>query len=163
MCNEFFTEIGPSLIGLSAGGYQAPWSSAYVLSTILIGTFLIAAFVLWEWKFAKFPMIPGKLFAGQRIVGMAFLVIFISGVYYYALINFVPILFEAVYDPDPIQVGLKALGPGISVIIGAVFINAALSVWKRNNREILLVSAVLMSKSQTPASHPRARLTHSLT
>ena len=99
-------------------------------------------------------MIPAKLFAGQRTVGMAFLVTFASGVYYYALINFVPILFQAVYNPNPIQVGLKGLGPGISVIAGAVFVNAALSVWKKNNREILLASAVLMSKSQMSAFYP---------
>ncbi len=90
-------------------------------------------------------MIPRELFAGQRIVGMAFLIAFVAGMYYYSLINFFPIVYESVYDPDPVQVGLKGLGPGFSVTFGAVLVNAALSLWKGHNRELLLVSAILMS------------------
>jgi hypothetical protein len=106
----------------------------------------VVAFVAWEWKGPKVPMIPRELFAGQRIVGMAFLIAFVAGMYYYALINFFPIVYESVYNPDPVQVGLKGLGLGFSVTFGAVLVNAALSLWKGHNRELLLASAVLMSE-----------------
>jgi len=114
---------------------------------MLIGFVLIVLFVLWEWKLAKVPMIPRELFAGQRIVGMAFLVAFVAGMYYYSLINFFPIVYESVYNPAPVQVGLKGLGPGLSVTFGAVAVNSLLSIWKGHNRELLLVSAIIMSKS----------------
>ena len=91
-------------------------------------------------------MIPRELFAGQRIVGLAFLIAFVAGMYYYALINFIPVVNEAIYNPDPVQVGLKGLGPGFSVTLGAVFVNAALSFWKGHNRELLLFSTIMMSK-----------------
>jgi hypothetical protein len=136
-----------SLVGLTAGGFTDPWSSAYVLCTMLIGFVLIVLFVGWEWKVAKVPMIPRELFAGQRIVGMAFLVAFVAGMYYYSLINFFPIVYESVYNPNPVQVGLKGLGPGLSVTFGAVTVNALLSLWKGHNRELLLGSAIMMSKS----------------
>jgi hypothetical protein len=135
-----------SLVGLTAGGFTHPWSSAYVLCTMLIGFALIVLFVAWEWKVAKVPMIPRELFAGQRIVGMAFIVAFVAGMYYYSLINFFPIVYESVYNPNPVQVGLKGLGPGFSVTFGAVGVNALLSLWKGHNRELLLVSAIMMSR-----------------
>jgi hypothetical protein len=43
-----------------------------------------------EWKGARALMIPKELFAEQRIVGAAFLIAFVAGVYYYSLINFSP-------------------------------------------------------------------------
>lgn len=44
-------------------------------------------FVVWEWKFAKTPMIPRELFSGQRIVAITFAISFISGMNFYSLIN----------------------------------------------------------------------------
>ena len=141
------TDEQASLVGLTAGGYNRPWSSAYVLSTLIIGFFLMVAFVLWEWKGAKVPMIPRELFAGQRIVALAYLIAFVAGMYYYALINFLPIVNESVYVTSPVQVGLKGLGPGFSVTLGAVLVNAALSLWKGHNRELLLGAILMASKS----------------
>lgn len=48
---------------------------------MLIGLALIAAWVVYEWKFAKYPMVPGELFKGQRIVGLAYVVAFAAGMY----------------------------------------------------------------------------------
>jgi hypothetical protein len=123
---------------------------------MLIGLALIVLFVGWEWKGAKVPMIPRELFAGQRIVGIAFLIAFVAGMYYYSLINFFPIVYESVYNPNPVQVGLKGLGPGFSVTFGAVGVNALLSLWKGHNRELLLVSAIMMSKFNISSCFPHS-------
>lgn len=64
---------------MQAGGYNHPWSSAYVLCTMLIGIALIVIFVVWEWKFAKVPMVPREMFSGQRIVAMAYGIAFVAG------------------------------------------------------------------------------------
>jgi hypothetical protein len=68
-----------SLIALQAGGSTHPWTSAYVLATLFIGFSLLVAFVVYEFKFARYPMIPKELFRGQNIVAMAFVVAFVSG------------------------------------------------------------------------------------
>ena len=47
-----------SLVALQAGGYSHPWVSAYVLATLIVGLLLIVTFVVWEWKFAPYPMVP---------------------------------------------------------------------------------------------------------
>ena len=59
------------LVALQSGGYTHPWASAYVLCTMLIGLALIAAWVVYEAKYAPYPMVPGELFSGQRIVDSA--------------------------------------------------------------------------------------------
>lgn len=67
------------LVALQAGGYTHPWTSAYVLCTLLIGLAMIFAWIIYEWKFAKYPMIPKELFMGQRVVGLSFAVAFVAG------------------------------------------------------------------------------------
>ena len=67
------------LVALQAGGYSHPWTSAYVLVTLIIGILLIFAFVVWEWRFARNPMIPHEMFSGQKIVGMAYGIAFVAG------------------------------------------------------------------------------------
>lgn len=133
------------LVALQAGGYSHPWTSAYVLSQLIIGLLLIAGWVVWEFKFAKFPMVPKEIFAGQRVVALVFFVAFVAGINFYSLLNFYPLSFATMYNPDPIQIGLKALGYGISVTAGAVFFNALLST-SIEAKWILLVSAIIMSK-----------------
>jgi hypothetical protein len=134
------------LVALQCGGYTHPWKSAYVLSQLLIGFFLMVAFVIWEWKGAKYPMVPHEIFAGQRIVGVAFLIAFISGMNFYSMLNFYPILLENVYTNTPRSVGLKSLGIGFATPIGATLINWLLSVFKGHNRELLMFSCILMSE-----------------
>jgi hypothetical protein len=59
-----------------------------------------------------------------------------------------PLTFTDVYNPDPIQVGLKGLGYGISITAGATVVNWALSIFKNNNRELVIASCFIMSKLQ---------------
>ncbi|CAO2655668.1 Nn.00g044710.m01.CDS01 [Neocucurbitaria sp. VM-36] len=68
------------LVSLQAGGYTHPWASGYVLGTMLVGLALIGAWIVYEWKFAKYPMVPGELFKGQRIVGLAYVVAFAAAI-----------------------------------------------------------------------------------
>ena len=135
-----------SLVALQGGGYTHPWKSAYIISQLIIGVFLIILWIIWEWKFAKNPMVPRDLFAGQKTVGIAFFIAFVAGLNFYSLINFFPLTFSAVYSPDPVQIGLKGLGYGISVTAGAVFFNSLLSVKAIPASAILTISAALMSE-----------------
>ena len=134
-----------SLVGLQAGGYDHPWTSAYVPITLIIGIFLIIAFVIWEWKMAKYPMVPRELFAGQRVVAIAYMVTFVRGMNFHSILNFFPLEFTTVFPPDPIQAGLKGLAGALTLIIGATCINASLSYAKGYNREIVVASCVIMT------------------
>lgn len=133
------------LVAIQAGGYTHPWASGYVLAQLIIGILLLASFVVWEWKFAKLPMVPHELFQGQKTIGVTFLLVFVAGMNFYSLINFFPLTFSDVYNPDPVQVGLKGLGYGISVTAGACIFNFLLSIFKNHNRELMIISCVIMT------------------
>lgn len=53
------------------------------MCTLLFGLALIAAWIVWEWKFAPYPMVPSELFKGQRIVGLAYVVAFAAGMNFF--------------------------------------------------------------------------------
>lgn len=71
----------------------------------------------------------------------------VPGMNFFALLNFFPILFRAVFEPDPVQIGLKGIPPAFSTTFGAVFTNAALTWFKGWNRELLLGAVIIMSKA----------------
>jgi hypothetical protein len=142
---NIYVDLLLSLVALQAGGYTHPWKSAYVLCTLVFGLLLIGVFIVWEAKFAKLPMVPREIFAGQKIVGLAFGIAFISGMNFYSMLNFFPITYEDMYNPTPFGIGIKALPPALGVTLGAVLVNSLLSVWKSWNRELLLGCCVLMS------------------
>ncbi|KAJ8107802.1 hypothetical protein OPT61_g8614 [Boeremia exigua] len=133
------------LVALQAGGYTHPWTGAYVLSQLVIGLCCIIAWIVWEGWFAKNPMVPREIYTGQNIVGLSFFIAFVAGVNFYSLLNFFPLSFSAVYNPDPIQIGLKGLGYGISVTCGAVFFNSLLSIPSIPAKYILFTGTVLMT------------------
>ena len=133
------------MVALQSGGYTKSWKSVYVLCTLLIGLGMIAAFVVWEWKGAEYPIVPRELFAGQRITAVAFLISFVAGMNLYSLLNFLPLEFSSVFPQEPVQVGLKGLGPALSIVIGVVLVNTALSCLKSYNRELILISTIIMT------------------
>ncbi|KAF2025918.1 MFS general substrate transporter [Setomelanomma holmii] len=115
------------LVTLQAGGYTHPWRSGYVLGTLIVGLGLIA------------------LFKGQRIVGLAYVVAFAAGMNFFSILNFFPVTFTNVYDPIPLQIGLRGLAPAFTTAIGAIVFNAALSKFPNHTREVLLFAVVLMT------------------
>lgn len=58
-----------------------------MLVQLIIGILLTVAWVVWEWKFAKNPMVPKQIFQGQRIVGLAFFIAFVAGMNFYSLVS----------------------------------------------------------------------------
>lgn len=116
-----------SLVALQAGGYTHPWASAYTLCTLLIGSALLVAWFVWEWKFARHPMVPFELFKGQRVVAPAFAVAFVAGMNFFSLLNFWPLTISNVWNPDPVAIGYRGLPVGLATAVGAIVWNALLS------------------------------------
>lgn len=60
--------------------YRYPWTSATVLAPLIIGLVMIVVlFPLWEVYGTKYPMVPWAIFKGQRVVALAFVIVFIAG------------------------------------------------------------------------------------
>jgi len=65
--------------GVQWGGYQYSWGSAHVLAPLLIGIFLFAVFLLYEWKVAPYPMFPRAIGKEPRLLVLTLFITFVSG------------------------------------------------------------------------------------
>jgi hypothetical protein len=133
------------MAGMQWGGYQYPWSSAHVLVPLILGFFLLVGFVIWESKFAPFPMFPKRLRHNPRVLALTLVITFISGANFFSIIMFWPTQAYNVYGHDPIGVGLRGLPVGFSILAGAFVVLWLLSVLRGHIRLLLLSSSILMT------------------
>ncbi|KXS97771.1 hypothetical protein AC579_8823 [Pseudocercospora musae] len=133
------------LVALQAGGYDHPWKSAYVLCTLLFGIALLCVWIVWEWKFAKHPMVPKELFLGQRVVGFAFAVAFVAGMNFFSLLNFWPLTIRSVWTPSPVAIGYRGLPLALATAVGAIFWCGLLSYFSANCNYILFTASLMLT------------------
>lgn len=113
------------LLGLEYGGVQYAWSSATVLCLLIFGLVTIALFFLNEWKLAKYPMMPLRLFSRRsNLASLA--VCFIHGFVFISGAYFFPLYFQAVLSATPILSGIYlfpfVLSLSLSSIVVGIFI-----------------------------------------
>jgi MFS family permease len=134
------------LAGMQWGGYQYPWASAHVLAPLLIGAFLLlVAFPIWEIKFAKFPMFPSRMKKEARTLTLTLIITAISGANFFSVIMFWPTQAFNVYGHDPVGVGIRGIPIGFSILTGACVVLWLLSVFRGHNRELMIISSILMT------------------
>ncbi|KAK6583529.1 hypothetical protein PZA11_004605 [Diplocarpon coronariae] len=96
------------LLGLEFGGVTHPWDSATVLCLIVFGVMVGGLFILNEWKFARYPVMPLRIFKHRSNIaslGVCFChgFVFIAGTYY------APLYFQAVLGATPLLSGVYLL------------------------------------------------------
>lgn len=133
-----------SLVACQSGGYTHPWSSAYVLCLLLFGIAAIAAFVIYELFVPAYPLLPRELLR-RKTIPVAFVVAFVSGMYYYGLTNFGPIYFSNVYASDPLTIGLRNTPFPTMVLAGAITGNFLISRFPRHIAYIMAGYSALTS------------------
>jgi EmrB/QacA subfamily drug resistance transporter len=107
------------LFGLQYGGVTAPWDSALVICLLVFGVVTWVLFLIWEWKFAIYPIMPMGIFSSVSKVatlGVVFFhgFVFISGAYY------LPLYFQAIRGATPIQSGVDLLPTAVSLAISSI-------------------------------------------
>ncbi|KAL0939938.1 major facilitator superfamily transporter [Colletotrichum truncatum] len=96
------------LIPLSGGGVTYPWSSPFVISAVTIGGVLGVLFVLFEWKLAKLPIMPLRLYQAPHcscLYGQTFLM----GQAYFGNLFYFPIYFQSILKYSPLVAGALIL------------------------------------------------------
>jgi len=101
--------------------------------------------VIYEAKFAKHPMFPGRILKAPRILIMTLIITFISGANFFSVLLFWPTQAYNVYGHNPVGVGVRAIPIGFSILAGAVVILWLLSVTKGRIRELMIFSTVCMT------------------
>ncbi|KAH6647806.1 putative major facilitator superfamily transporter [Truncatella angustata] len=143
-----FTSISGMVLfmcGMQWGGYQYKWTSAHVLAPLIIGAALLVAFVIWEAKFAPYPMFPRRLNQAPSILIWTLVITFISGANFFSILMFWPVQAFNVYGHDPVQVGIRGIPVGFGIMTGAVVVLVLLSVFRGQNKSLMVISSILMT------------------
>lgn len=96
------------LLGLQYGGEVHPWSSAIVVCLILFGVLVCGIFVVIEWKLARYPVLPLRLFTTRPIIAL-FVVDLTHGFLLYGTAYFIPFYFQVVTGATPINSAVWSL------------------------------------------------------
>jgi len=107
------------LFGMQYGGVTAPWDSALVLCLIIFGVVVWALFGIYEWKFAKFPIMPMGIFSSRSKVAVLS-VVFLHGFVFISASYYLPLYFQAILGATPILSGVYLLPTALSLAIASI-------------------------------------------
>ncbi|KAL6904564.1 major facilitator superfamily domain-containing protein [Trichoderma evansii] len=104
------------LFGLEFGGVQFAWDSATVICLIVFGIVTIALFGFYEARFAKYPVMPTRLFRDRTSiasygVSLMHAITFISGSYW------LPLYYQAVLGATSLLSGVYLLPYALALSI----------------------------------------------
>ncbi|KAF9873919.1 hypothetical protein CkaCkLH20_08653 [Colletotrichum karsti] len=111
------------LLGLDFGGNMYPWGSAVVMCLIVFGVVCGALFVMYEAKWAKFPVIPVEMFT-TRSSAAAFSLCFSHGFVFIGIAYYLPLYLQAVLASTALRSGIYLLPYILAVSISAAFTGA---------------------------------------
>jgi hypothetical protein len=93
------------LLGLHLGGVHSPWNSATVVCLVVFGVITSALFILNEWKFAVYPLMPIRLFQSVSS-SAAYAVCFLQGFSFLGVAYYLPLYFQSVLSASPLMSGV---------------------------------------------------------
>lgn len=134
------TSIGGTLIflfGLQFGGLTYPWNSPTVLCLVIFGPVVWGLFILAEWKLAKYPIMPLRLFRDWHNI-LLFLVGFCQAFIFIAGSFFLPLYFQTVLMATPILSGVYTLPQVLSLSISSVLVGGFIRKTGRYKEVIVL-------------------------
>lgn len=65
-----------------AGGTSSKWKEASTIAPLVVGIVLCPLFVFWEWKFARFPIVPWPLLKDRGVWAALIIACFVTFIYY---------------------------------------------------------------------------------
>lgn len=107
------------LFGLQYGGVTAPWDSALVLCLIIFGAFTFSLFLVWEWRFAKYPIMPLALFS-SRTNQATLATVFCHGFVFISASYYLPLYFQAILGATPLLSGVYLLPHALALAVASL-------------------------------------------
>ncbi|KAF4451078.1 DNA repair protein RAD50 [Fusarium austroafricanum] len=130
------------LLGLELGGVSFPWDSATTICLIIFGIFVVGLFLVYEWKVAKFPVLPIRLFYTQNSVasygvGFTHAFVFMSGSYW------LPLYYQGVLGASSLLSGVYLL----PYVLSLSFVSAGAGVYikKTGNYKLVIVLGLIIT------------------
>ncbi|KAJ8081209.1 hypothetical protein PM082_018052 [Marasmius tenuissimus] len=131
--------LGSSMLivmALTWGGSSYPWDDAHVLATGCIGIVLGIAFIVWEGKWPKYPLLPLYIFR-QRIVIGAAVTHFINGYLTMVQVFYIPSFYQLAYGYSPTKSAAFMLTLTVMQTFMSSFSGLVIS-WTGRYRELIL-------------------------
>ncbi|OXV10786.1 hypothetical protein Egran_01453 [Elaphomyces granulatus] len=125
------------LFGLEFGGVTHPWDSPTVLCLIIFGPIVWVLFILAEWKLAKYPIMPLRLFRDSHNL-LLFLVCFCHAFVFIAGAFFLPLYFQTALLATPILSGVYVLPLVLSLSITSAAVGGLIRKTGRYKEVIVL-------------------------
>ncbi|OJJ06794.1 hypothetical protein ASPVEDRAFT_46143 [Aspergillus versicolor CBS 583.65] len=124
------------LLGLTWGGGEYPWDSAHVIATIVVGFAVCVGFVLWQWKGARYPLVPMHIFK-SRIVNGACLTMFINGWNFLVQVYYIPTFYQLVFNYSTVKSGAMLLPITLMQTVSST-VSGLIVHWVGRYRECIL-------------------------
>jgi MFS family permease len=131
------------LFGMEFGGVNYPWASATVICLIVFGVVSWSLAMVVEWKVAKFPIIPPRLFDNWYNI-LILLVCFCHGFVFIAATYYLPLYFQTVLQTSPILSGVYVLPLVLSLAVGSAATGVIMKKTGRF-RELIIGGMFLMT------------------
>ncbi|KAK5091872.1 hypothetical protein LTR70_001183 [Exophiala xenobiotica] len=127
------------LFGFESAGVTHAWDSAFVLCLIIFGVIMIGLFFVAEWKVAKYPIMPLRLFRDRSNIA-AYGVCFLFGFVFIAQSYYLPLYFQTVMGLSPILSGASLFALVIPLSVTSI---ASGIIMRKTGRyqEVIWVSA----------------------
>ncbi|KAJ2992668.1 hypothetical protein NUW58_g2088 [Xylaria curta] len=97
------------LIPISQGGSTMPWNSPATIGMLVAGGALFCGFVIFEWRFAKLPLMPARLFQYGRSTNILIYTNIPIGWIYWGNLFILPLYLQNVRGSSPAQAGVLML------------------------------------------------------
>ncbi len=111
------------LLGLDFGNVTFPWSSATVICLIVFGIITAGVFLVNEWKFARNPVIPLRLFANKSTVA-AYIVWACNFYVLVGLSYYLPLFSQSVLSANALNSGVQLIPLIVSCSLAAACVGA---------------------------------------
>ncbi|KAF4448984.1 hypothetical protein F53441_7634 [Fusarium austroafricanum] len=96
------------IIPISGGGVTYAWTSPFFITAVVISVLLAILFVLFEWKIAKLPIMPLRLYRAPHCWAL-YLQSFLTGLVYFGNFFYLPLYFQSVLGYDARAAGALIL------------------------------------------------------
>ncbi|RBR23486.1 uncharacterized protein FIESC28_03668 [Fusarium coffeatum] len=130
------------LLGLEFGGVSFPWDSATTICLIVFGIITVGIFLVYEWKVAKIPVLPVRLFNTRNScaaygVGFTHAFVFMSGSYW------LPLYYQGVLGASSLLSGVYLL----PYVLALSFVSAAAGIFikKTGKYKLVIVLGLIIS------------------
>ncbi|RSL52201.1 hypothetical protein CEP53_008176 [Fusarium sp. AF-6] len=120
--------VSVQLVGLSLGGNELPWTSPWVIGSLVGSVVLFALFLLVEARTHAIPVLPLRLLQGRLPIATQAANV-CAGMAAYGYLFMLPLFFQVVLLDSATTAGARLAIPSLATPIGGVIAGIVMSRW----------------------------------